>query len=207
MRFTASLAFAAVVVLARCSSNENGPCTLTPIGATCNTDSECCSSYCMLYGDQTTACQSKPSTPQACVDANGYCTQDRNCCSGLCDNGTCFGGAGGTSCLSIGSSCIQADSCCSNNCVDDGQGHTACAPQPQSDGGLTCGLPGAACSAPGADPAECCFGICGPLGSCASGGGGGGGGGNCAQSGSFCRYGSDCCSGQCEQLSSTSACH
>lgn len=208
MRRTAvSLAFF-VVALARCSSEgSNGPCTLTAIGAPCTNDTDCCSGYCWLYEDSTTACQTKPATPQACVAASGFCTQDRNCCSGLCDNGSCFGNAGGTSCLSLGSSCIQDDSCCSNDCVDDGQGHTACAPQPQSDGGLNCGLPGAPCTTPGDDPGECCFGLCGPTGSCASGGGGGGGGGNCGASGASCRYGSDCCSGQCEQLSSTSSCH
>jgi hypothetical protein len=48
--------------------------------------------------------------------------------------------------------------------------------------------------------------LCGPDGTCASGSTGGGGGGNCGQAGAFCRYGSDCCSGECEQLSSTSAC-
>lgn len=206
-RFTAASFAFVVVALSHCSSNGDAPCALAQVGATCTLDTDCCTGYCQLYEDSTTACQTKPKTPQACVAQGDLCTQNRNCCSGLCDNGTCFGGSGGTSCLSLGSSCIQNDSCCSNECVQDGQGHSDCAPQPQSDGGLNCGLPGAACSTPGEDPGECCFGLCGPNGQCASGGGGGGGGQNCGQSGAYCKYGSDCCSGQCETLSSTSSCH
>jgi hypothetical protein len=199
-----ALAFlASIVALAACSSGGDQTCTLTAIGASCMNDTDCCSGYCQLEGNGA-YCQQKPKTPQACVGPTGFCTQDRNCCSGLCQNGACFSGGGGSSCLSIGSTCLQPDSCCSVNCIPDGLGGTACAPQPQPDGG-SCGLPGTGCSAPGQDdPGECCFGLCGFDSTCA--GGGGGGGPNCGGSGAFCRYGTDCCSGQCEQLSSTSAC-
>ncbi len=191
-----------VTLLLECSSSNDGPCTLTAVGAPCNIDTDCCSGYCELYEDTTTACQEKPSTPQACVDSGNYCTQNRNCCSGLCTNNACFGGGPSTSCLELGSGCIQDDSCCSNNCVDDGAGHTACTPQPQSDGGASCGVAGAPCTAPGDDPTECCFGTCTSQNVCAGSTTGGGGGGNCGGSGTFCRYGSDCCSGQCEQVTS-----
>lgn len=197
--------FGSFFVVVACSSADQ-PCSLTAVGASCMNDTDCCTGWCQLEGDGA-YCQTKPKDPtQACVGDGLFCTQNRNCCSGLCENGSCFAGGGGTSCLSTGSTCLQPDSCCSNLCMDDGKGHTWCAEPPQPDGG-SCGLPGAPCSAPGApDPADCCFGLCGPDGTCASGGGGGGGG-NCGQAGASCRYGSDCCSGQCEQLSSTSSCH
>ena len=199
----AAVSFVLGVTVVACSNGAQ-PCNLTQVGAACTNDSDCCSGWCQLEGTGA-YCQTKPKDPVQCVGPGAFCTQDRNCCSGLCQNGSCFGGGGGTSCLSIGSSCIQADSCCSDNCIDDGAGHTACAPQPQPDGG-SCGLIGAACSSPGQpDPSECCFGLCGLSGACA--GGGGGGGSNCGQAGASCRYGTDCCSGQCEQLSSTSVCH
>jgi hypothetical protein len=193
---------AAVIItgLACGTTSSNGPCTLTAIGAPCTLDTDCCTGYCWLYEDMITACQQKPGEPQACVDAQGYCTQNRNCCSGLCQNNACFAGADTNSCLSLGSTCIQDDSCCSDNCLNDGMGHTECAPQPQPEGGLTCGLPGSACTMPGsADPTECCFGACGIQSLCI--GNGGGGGGTCGGAGAYCQYGTDCCSGQCQTLS------
>ena len=191
--------------LAACSSGGDQPCTLTQVGHACQQDTECCTGYCMLEGSGA-YCQAKPATPQACVGTSGFCTQDRNCCSGLCQSGQCFGGGVSTSCLAIGSPCSAADSCCSVNCVADGQGGAACAPQPQPDGGLNCGLPGAACSLPGeADPSECCFGICGSNGQCA-GTTGGGGGSNCKGTGGYCQYGADCCSQICEKVSSGYQC-
>jgi hypothetical protein len=205
VRYLASLLVVALVLACGSGGSGNGPCTLTAIGAPCNNDTDCCSNYCMLYDDMVTACQAKPGIPQACVDMNGYCTQNRNCCSGLCMNNACFGGAPTGSCLSLGSTCIQDDSCCSNNCVNDGMGNTECATQPQPDSGPTCGFPGSPCSMPGqADPAECCFGGCSPLSTCS---GGTGPGMNCGQAGAYCQFGTDCCSGVCEQLASTSACH
>jgi len=199
-------ALSSSIVIIACSSSGTAPCTLTAIGAPCTLDTDCCSGYCELYEDQTTACQAKPASPQACVDANGYCTQNRNCCSGLCQDNACFGSSGGTSCLALGSSCIQDDSCCSNNCANDGEGNTACTPQPQPDGG-TCGVAGAPCTTPGDDPSECCFGVCTSESTCA-GSTSGGGGGNCGGAGTFCRYGSDCCSGQCEETTSgNGSCH
>ena len=196
---------AALFVVAACSSNGGAqPCTLLAIGKQCINDTDCCTGYCDLEGD-VAACQELPGSYPACQEAGSFCTQNRNCCSGFCDNSACV--AETASCLSIGSTCIQSDSCCSDNCIGDGNGGTACAPQPVSDSGPGCGLPGTPCSTPGDDPGECCFGLCGPNSLCAGGGGGGGGGGNCGAAGAFCRYGSDCCSGECEQLSSTSACH
>lgn len=205
MRFALPFALSVTISasLAACGAATDTPCTLTAIGAQCVSDTDCCSGYCQLY-DVAAYCQTKPKSTQACVGASAFCTQDRNCCSGLCENGSCFAGGGGTSCLSVGSTCIAADSCCTNDCINDGQGHQACAEQPQSDGG-SCGLPGTACTAPGEEDTTCCFGVCGSNSFCI--GGGGGGGSNCGQSGAFCRYGSDCCDGQCEKLSSTSACH
>jgi hypothetical protein len=206
MRLRTSFLVTPVLVLGAlaCGTASNAPCTLTAIGAQCINDSDCCSNYCDLEGTAA-YCQQKPTLYPACVDADLFCTQGRNCCSGLCKNGTCFGGGGGTSCVSIGSTCIQDNSCCSDNCIENGQGGYACAPQPQPDGGLMCGPPGAACSDPGAaDPTECCFGNCDLTSVC--GGGGPGGGGNCGQPGAFCTYGSDCCSGECEQVTSGSAC-
>jgi hypothetical protein len=210
MRFTAASFVVVAVFLSRCSSGGDAPCGLLSLGAQCVNDTDCCSGYCDLEGTSadSAACQEKPKVAQQCVDATDFCTQNRNCCSGLCENNACFGTGAGTACLEIGSSCIQADSCCSDNCVDDGEGHTACTPQPQPDGGVTCGVAGAPCTTPGDDPGECCFGLCSTEGTCAgSTGGGGGGGGNCGGAGSFCRYGSDCCSGQCEQVTNGGACH
>lgn len=200
----AFLLVASVLVAAACSSGGDAPCTLLAVGAQCTNDTDCCTGNCQLEGD-TAACQTMPKTPPFCVLGGSFCTQDRNCCSDICQNGTCFDT--GAACLSLGSSCIQNDSCCSNDCISDGKGHTECAPQPQPDGGVSCGLPGTPCSTPGDDPGECCFGLCGIDLLCENGGGGGGGGGNCGQAGSYCRYGSECCSGQCEQLSSTGSCH
>ncbi len=203
---SAAAVLGSVFAIAACSSGGAQPCTLTALGESCLNDTDCCTGWCELEGTGA-YCQNKPQSPtQACEAATAFCTQDRNCCSGLCDNGQCFAGGGGGSCLSVGSTCAQADSCCSSNCMDDGQGHTWCASQPTS-GGTTCGLPGMPCSNPGApDPGECCFGLCGVDGTC-SGGGGGGGGGNCGGAGAYCAYGSDCCSGQCEKVSSGSVCH
>jgi hypothetical protein len=203
MRLTTTL-FVVTVGIAACGNGGNAPCTLTAVGAQCINDSDCCTGYCDLEGTAA-YCQQPPAEPAVCVDADLFCTQSRNCCSGLCKNQACFGGIAMTSCVSIGSTCIEDDSCCSDNCIETGQGTNACAPQPQPDGGLNCGVPGAACSAPGqSDPSECCFGVCDPTSLC--GGGGGGNGGNCGASGSFCEYGSDCCSGQCEQVTSGYAC-
>jgi hypothetical protein len=203
MRFFAALPWLAVVVA--CSSNDNQPCTLTQIGAQCLNDAECCTGYCMIEGDAA-YCQAKPKVYPACADVAAFCTQDRNCCSGLCEGGQCFGGGVVAACLALGSSCTQADSCCSVNCVPDGNGGTACAPQPQGDGGLSCGLPGAPCTQPGqTDPAECCFGVCGSNGQCA-GGTTGGNNPNCKGSGGYCQYGSDCCSQTCEKVSSGFQC-
>jgi hypothetical protein len=197
--------FSGFIVVA-CSSGGDGPCTLTAVGASCLNDTDCCTGWCQLE-DNGAYCQAKPKPlPTSCVGPAAFCTQDRNCCSGLCQNGTCFAGGGGTACLSIGSTCSQDDSCCSVNCYPNGKGGMACAPQPQADGGLTCGLPGAPCASPGLeDPAECCFGICGTNGQCA--GGTGGGGSNCGGTGAYCKYGTDCCSGQCQQVSNGSQCH
>ena len=204
MRVAAALLFGSFI-LASCSSSGQQPCTLTAIGEPCLNDTDCCTGYCQLEGDGA-YCQTKPGQEPACVGPSGFCTQDRNCCSGLCENGACFAGGGGGSCLEIGSSCLQADSCCSVSCLSDGQGHTACAQQPQAEGGPSCGLAGAPCSMPGSpDPTECCFGLCSAIGTCS--GGGGGGGGNCYGAGASCTYGSDCCSGVCEKVSSGSVCH
>jgi hypothetical protein len=202
MRFIGCFLGVALVVAA-CGDTSSGPCTLTAIGAACVKDTDCCSGWCQLY-DTGAYCQAKQNPAPACIDMNGFCTQNRNCCSGLCQNGMCFGGAGGPACLSLGSTCIQNDSCCSNNCVGSTQG-TACAPAPQPDGGLACGLPGAACSHPGQnDPTECCFGPCG-LGSVCMGNSGGGGP-NCGGLGAACSYGADCCSGQCSQHQTGGSC-
>lgn len=196
-----------VILLAAACGNDptSAPCTLTPIGASCLSDTDCCSGWCQLY-ESAAYCQVKPGVAPACISAGGLCTQNRNCCEGLCQNGLCFGSTG-PACLELGSSCIQDDSCCSNDCMSDGLGHTACATPPQTEGGPTCGLPGSPCTLPGQpDPSECCFGVCGSNNACA--GGGGGGGTNCGPAGSFCRYGSDCCSSICEQSSNGSgSCH
>src|SRR5262245_1879255 len=115
--------------LAACSSDGgNQPCTLIGIGHYCVQDSDCCSNYCMLEGTGA-YCQAKPAVYPACSGTTAFCTQDRNCCSGLCQSNQCFGGGVTTSCLSMGSSCTQPTSCCSVNCIPDGQGGTACAPQ------------------------------------------------------------------------------
>jgi hypothetical protein len=187
-----------------CSSSD-APCTLTAVGQSCTFDTDCCTGWCQLE-DQGSYCQTKPKNPPTCQGDTLFCTQDRNCCSGYCKDNACFAGGGGTSCLSIGSTCLQPTSCCSVNCVPNGQGGMACAPQPQGDGGLACGLPGATCTLPGEeDPSECCFGICSSTGKCA--GGTGGGGSNCGGSGAQCKYGTDCCSGQCQQVSNGTQCH
>jgi len=201
MRLALIPVFAVAVACGNTSSN--GPCTLTAIGAQCISDTDCCSGYCDLEGTAA-YCQAKPQEFPACIDADGFCTQNRNCCSGLCKSGSCFGGTQVTSCLSVGSTCLQNDSCCTDNCIGDGQGHTLCATQPVSDA-AACGLPGVSCSNPGAsDPAECCFGVCDLTSLC--GGGTTGGGQNCGQAGSFCTYGSDCCSSVCQQSTSGSSC-
>lgn len=195
-------ALASLLAVAACSSGGDLPCALLAVGAQCSADTDCCTGYCDLEGD-VAACQKKPANLPACVGVNAFCTQDRNCCSGFCTNNACT--ATIASCLSLGSGCVQNDSCCSNYCRDDGEGHTACTPQPGLDGG-TCGMPGAPCSTPGPDPDECCFVVCGADGTCSGGNASDGGGPTCGAAGAFCRYGSDCCSGECEQLTSTSAC-
>src|ERR1700690_446301 len=107
MRFIAlsSSFFVIAVAVAACGDASNQPCTLLQVGATCNLDSDCCTSYCQVEGTGA-YCQAKPKVLPACADVDEFCTQDRNCCSGLCENQQCFGGGPGTSCLEIGSTCI-----------------------------------------------------------------------------------------------------
>ena len=198
-------AFVFGFVLVACS-NSDQPCTLTPVGASCLNDAECCTGFCQLEGDGA-YCQAKSSSGHVCVGTGAFCTEDAHCCSGLCISNACFAGSVGTSCLALGSACTQADSCCSVNCVADGKGGAACGSQPQSDGGATCGLPGASCSLPGeSDPTECCFGVCGSDGTCAGGSSGGGNNPNCRGGGGYCAYGGDCCSGVCEKVSNGFQC-
>lgn len=193
-------------VLAACSNGGDQPCTLTQVGASCLNDNECCTGFCQLEGDGA-YCQAKPKGGAVCVGTGAFCTEDSHCCSGLCISNACFAGSVGSSCLALGSACTQADSCCSVSCVPDGNGGTACASQPQSDGGVPCGLPGVQCSLPGeSDPSECCFGVCGSNGQCAGGTGGGNNNNNCRGGGGYCQYGGDCCSGVCEKVSNGFQC-
>jgi hypothetical protein len=193
-------------VIVACS-NSDQPCALTQVGASCLNDAECCTGFCQLEGDGA-YCQAKPKAAPACVGTTAFCTEDSHCCSGLCISNQCFAGSVGSSCLALGSACTQQDSCCSVSCVPDGNGGSACASQPQPDGGATCGVPGAACSAPGeSDPSECCFGICNTNGQCAGSTGGGSGGSNCRGAGGYCQYGTDCCSKICEKVANGFQCN
>jgi hypothetical protein len=192
-----ALATGAIVVA--CSAQQtSGPCTLTPKGHECFADSECCTGYCLLQGTGS-YCQDKPANTPACVAPQGFCTQNRNCCAGLCQANVCFGNLPPSgSCLQIGSECIDASGCCSNNCQMGSLGLTVCvSPTRPIDAG-SCNAGGTQCTL----PEECCTGVC-VANVCA---GSNPNPTNCGKSGATCRYGTDCCSKQCEQSESISSC-
>lgn len=159
-------------------------CPLKQEGESCESDAECCSSYCSPDGECTTHveicspvggyCSDSPCCSDICEECqctclprgDTTCVNDSNCCGGFCGPNGCCG--------ETGTRCTGNDDCCGGNCIDTGE---------QDDNGqpvFICeqGSPGTPCNADGQ-----CINDCTDAGVC-----------TCSQD-NWCFDDSDCCNG------------
>ena len=122
----------------------NGSCL--QLGASCETNGDCCSSDCVSGFCNYPACHSD----------NTACTSNGQCCSQTCAGGKCT--PLNTSCGTVGNACSSSATCCSGFCSGG-----AC------QASSFCAQPGDAC----ATGTDCCTGVCNvatgkTLGTCAT---------------------------------------
>ncbi|HBP51641.1 TPA: hypothetical protein DD455_04915 [Candidatus Shapirobacteria bacterium] len=121
-----------------------GKCCGGKAGATCTTDTECCS-YLSLFCVSGT-CQKNNTTK---LPIGSTCRQSSQCSTGICDYNKCI------PCKSYGESCVSSRDCCDNNSLTGGScsyyldGPMTCIPRPSPVPTLVwpehCLAPGSSC--------------------------------------------------------------
>jgi hypothetical protein len=163
-----------------CASNGTcapNPTGCSPAGASCGTNTDCCSVSCVAgfcSGAQCTGdnqpctadgvcCSGKCSgtcTPlnPVCRTLGNPCAASTDCCSSFCDQGYC---ANASFCVQTGDACAHDGECCSGTCdVADGGVLGTCAPPPSGSSNCSGGVDGTVC----ADCGSCCSRLCAPYG-------------------------------------------